>query len=315
MTDEPISQEDLVYFITASPDYLRDGICFAGRQSGLYRSDDGGNTWRFIYDSLKPQAPLPTTSIALSPNFATDKSLFAGVAGGVLRSYDGGINWLIAELPPPPPLVVCLVESPNYSEDGTLLAGTLEDGVFCSVDRGNRWNTWNFGLLDLRILAMAISPDFINDETVFVGTETGIFRSTNGGRAWRESGFPSDLAPVIGMVLSPDYQQDGTLFAGTESNGLYVSKDRGRTWNRLGQGIISPEVNAIILSPQFADNADMLILQNEALLISHDGGRSWSDWKTDKDMNQSLTAVAAPLGFGREAYLLVSQADGSIVKY
>jgi len=89
------------------------------------------------------------------------------------------------------PLVSSLVISPNYTHDGTLLAGTMEDGVFRSADRGSHWVAWNFGLLDLNVLYVAISPHFACDEILFAGTETGIFRSTNVGRAWREMDFPS----------------------------------------------------------------------------------------------------------------------------
>ena len=77
------------------------------------------------------------------------------------------------------------------------LAGTLEDGVFSSTDRGGRWGAWNFGLFDLNVLCLALSPTWTRDETVYAGTETGLYRSTNGGRAWRHSGFPSELAPAL----------------------------------------------------------------------------------------------------------------------
>jgi len=81
------------------------------------------------------------------------------------------------------PLISALATSPNFADDGTILAGSIEDGVFCSMDRGVQWAAWNFGLLDLHVLCMALSPHFGRDETVFVGTETGLFRSTNGGHA------------------------------------------------------------------------------------------------------------------------------------
>lgn len=71
----------------------------------------------------------------------------------------------------------------------------MEDGIFRSANRGERWSPWNFGLLDLNVLALAISPCFESDETIFAGTESGIFRSTNGGRAWREADFPLSWHP------------------------------------------------------------------------------------------------------------------------
>ena len=214
--------EDVVYALAASPQFDRDGVCFAGRASGLYRSADGGASWQPAYATLNLSEDLSTSAVVVSPDFASDRAVFAGVTGAILRSHDGGGSWFLTLLPSPPPVVSCLVASPDYERDGVLFAGTMEDGVFRSSDRGERWVRWNFGLLDLHVLVLALSPDFAQDETLFVGVESGIFRSTNGGRAWREVPFPTDLAPVISLAISPDFKRDGLLLAGTEAHGLYA---------------------------------------------------------------------------------------------
>ena len=106
-------------------------------------------------------------------------------------------------------------------------------------------------MLDLNVFCMAISSDFANDETLFVGTESGIFRSTNGGRAWREVDFPTEFAPVLSLAVSPDYTNDGdggVLLAGTESCGLFCSEDGGRTWTRLGEDVITEAVKRWVAS-------------------------------------------------------------------
>jgi photosystem II stability/assembly factor-like uncharacterized protein len=224
------------------------------------------------------------------------------VPGGILGSTDGGQTWQIATLPAPPPFVSDLVVSPDYVHDGTLLAGTLEDGVFRSGDRGGHWAAWNFGLLDLNILCIATSPDYANDETLFVGTESGVFRSTNGGRAWREVDFSPDLSPVLSLAISPNYTEDGILFAGTESHGLYQSRDRGRSWERLGKDAIPDVVNSILTSPQFPAKPHLLALLADALLVSRDGGRSWSEWKADLATERGLAA------------LLIGLADGEVLR-
>jgi photosystem II stability/assembly factor-like uncharacterized protein len=306
---------DIVYDLATSPNFDQDGICFAARQSGLYRSEGGGSAdWRYVYNSLELEEKLAAMAVALSPDFESDRNVFAGALGGILYSLDGGENWQVTSLASPPPLVSVIVVSPNFSRDGTLFVGTVEDGVFLSSDRGSHFHRWNFGLLDLSVLSMAISPAFADDETLFLGTETGVFRSTNGGRAWREAGFPIDYAPVISLALSPDYANDGVLFAGTEAFGLFRSDDRGKTWSRLGKDAITDVVNVIVLSPEFPGTPDILAVLGSALLISRDGGQTWTDWKAGLDLKQGVSTVVAPQGLAPDAPLLVGLVGGDVLR-
>jgi len=305
---------DITYAITTSSGFAQDGICFAARSSGLYRSDDGGRTWQFAYKSLESSAPLVTMAVVLSPDFVSDGNVFASVPGGILRSFDGGQNWDAVHLPSPPPVVVAFAISPNYVQDGILLAGTMEDGVFSTTDRGGHWAAWNFGLLDLNALCVDISADYVRDETLFLGVGSGIFRSTNGGRAWREVGFSVDLAPVLSIALSPRYSEDGILFVGTEADGLFRSDDRGRTWTRIGSNIIVDAVNDILLSPDFPERPDVLVVQPDGLHISRDGGLSWAQWTVDVAPENGLTCVAAPLGLDASAPLLIGLMDGGVLR-
>lgn len=311
---EEIEIQDIVYALAASPGFAEDGICFAARQCGLFRSEDGGGTWRCAYDSLNLEGDLITTAVAVSPDFESDRSVFAGTRGAVLSSVDGGEKWSVASLASPPPVVSTMVVSPSYVEDGKLLVGTMEDGVFLSSDRGSRYQRWNFGLLDLNVLTLVISPSFAEDETLFVGTESGIFRSTNGGRAWREVSFPIDYAPVISLALSPNYVNDGILFAGTESSGLFRSGDRGQTWECIGENAIADAVNAIVVSPEFPDTSSVLVALSTTLLISRDGGQSWADWREGLDLAQGVSAVAAPQGLAPDAPLLVGLIGGDVLQ-
>jgi photosystem II stability/assembly factor-like uncharacterized protein len=173
---------------------------------------------------------------------------------------------------------------------------------------------WNFGLLDLNVFSMAISPGFAEDETLFVGTESGIFHSTNGGRAWQETAFELDLAPVLCLALSPGYADDETLFAGTASSGLLRSADGGQSWQTVGLAAQDRAVNAIVLSPQFPGGPDILVLVDDALVVSRDGGASWSEWPRSAIQAATVTVVAAPDGLDPEATLLVGLAHGGVVR-
>lgn len=302
-------QLDIVLGIAASPTFATDGVCFAARRSGLYRSDDGGASWLPAYEWAGTEEDRTTTEVSVSPSFATDRTVFSGGRAAVLRSSDGGRTWLAAELPPPPPVVSALAVSPDYSRDGTVLAATIEDGVLRSADRGVSWAAWNFGLLDLGVLSLALSPAFGEDETAFAGVQTGLFRSTNGGRAWRETGFPGDCAPVLSLAISPNFTTDGVVLAGTEEHGLYRSLNGGDSWTQVGGGVVEGAVNAILLAPPLA-----LVLLDDAVFVSNDDGDTWVERETGGALSVGATCFAAPSGLADDAPLIVGLVEGGVAR-
>jgi len=303
MTDN-LATQTIIYDLASSPNFADSPLCFAAGNTGLLRSQDGGRTWSDALTSLNLSEALPIASVVISPAFATDKTVIAGTSGGILRSGDGGDTWQIVEFPSPPPFITSLAISPNYERDGVIFAGTLEDGVFVSRDRGYLWNTWNFGLLVLNVLALAVSPAFAEDETIYAAVESGIFRSTNGGRAWREIPFDLDHAPVISLALSPQFAEDGVVMAGTEQHGLFKSENGGQAWEHLNSADIIGSVDAILLSSEFPFKPDLLALTGGEVLISNDGAATWRPWPGAITIDEPLTAVLAPTGLDENAPLL-----------
>jgi photosystem II stability/assembly factor-like uncharacterized protein len=317
MTDELNQEsevEEIVYALAASPDFAKSGTCFSARQSGLYRSDDGGQTWNSVYGSLTLEMPLVTTSVVVSPAFPQDGLVFAGTNGGILRSSDGGKAWEVAILRTPAPLVSALAISPNFANDKTLFAGTMEDGVFRSNNLGTEWVFWNFGLYDPNILCLVVSPDYPTDNCLFAGTENGVFRSQNSAHSWKETGFSPDLGPVLSLAISPNFTRDGTLFAGTDTHGLFCSKDRGKTWQHVPGLDVTGSINALLISPEYPGKAEILALAEERLFISRDDGITWSDWQKDVKFDGDPIAVAAPSGLSAGAPLLVGLSTGNVIK-
>ena len=304
---------DSIYALSASPEFAHDGICFAARQSGLFRSADGGATWSLATGGSNRDESPPVTAVAVSPTFTSDHSVFAGGSGGILLSTDSGQRWTAVSFPAPPPLVTVLAISPNFLHDGILFAGTLEDGILRSADRGTTWTPWNFGLLDLNVLSLAIAPSFADDETIFAGTAAGVFRSTNGGRAWRDVAFPMSAAPVVSLAISPAYGTDGVLFAGTEANGLFISVDRGQDWDCRGEVLKGQAINSVILSPHFPTRSQLLVALEHQLLVSRDGGVSWLPRTPEALLGEGIAAIIAPRGIGKSVRLLVGLVDGSII--
>jgi photosystem II stability/assembly factor-like uncharacterized protein len=295
--------QDYIYGLAAAPDFATSGVCYAAHLGGLHRSGDGGRTWYPALASLGLGMPVPATSVAV----AGDGAVFVGLPGGIVSSRDSGATWSRALLPSPAPSISALAISPHFSQDGTVFAGTIEDGVFVSINRGINWQAWNIGLLDHSILCLAVSPGFGRDALVFAGTEGGIFYSANGGRYWRELGFPMEHAPVLCLALSSDYEQTGQIFAGTAANGLFSSSDRGQHWgtHSLPEGAI----NALLVTP---DQHGILALVDDLLLFSGDNGATWTPWNSGDSSGGGVASVAAPLSLGVGQPLLVGYVDGRI---
>lgn len=303
---------ETAYALAASPAFARDGICFAATSLGVYRSQDGGDRWTLLDIAPEADMQLAVTAVAVSPAFAQDRTVFAAVKGGILRSSDGGENWFAAKFPAPPPLFSDLAISPDFARDGLLLAGAMEDGVFSSTDRGVTWQPWNFGLLDLGLLCLAASPDLQQDETIFAGVETGLYRSGNGGRAWRETGLPSDCAPILCLAFVTDSPGDEAprLYAGTEQNGLFLSRDKGASWQRSAPDTLTGAVNQLLVARRANAAADILALADDGLWISCDGGHNWQALLETQD---PPSAILAPDGAGKTLFL--AQTGQGIFKY
>ena len=300
MREDNSTTKDFIYGLAASAafDAGNGGVIFAARNTGLFRSDDGGKTWQRTLPELNTDQLAAATAVALPIDFERDHTVICGMAGGLLISSDGGKTWLLPKFPLPPPMISAIALSPAFSEDGVALAATMEDGVLRSSDHGRSWVQWNFALLDLAVLSLALSPAFKHDEIVFAGTETGIFRSTNGGRAWRAVDLPVEYDPVLSLALSPNFEQDLTIFAGTESKGLLISRDAGEHWTSVGESFTFEPLNSIIISPQFAVFPEVVALSNGLAWISRDGGSKWSQLWTELALDeQEISALYAPAGF------------------
>ena len=98
---------------------------------------------------------------------------------------------------------------------------------------GTNWRAINPEGIDP--ISLAISPDFSNDNTLFMGLDgwdMGVFRSTDGGDSWQEV-YEGLRGSAHGgwVVLSPNFASDRTVFAGRGNGGV--------VWQR-GTGCIAP---------------------------------------------------------------------------
>ena len=257
--------------IVFSPNYAQDHTVFAsaGAAGFIRRSTDGGNSWVDIGPSGES-----VRSMVISPNYIHDGTLFVGTdSGHIFRSVDRGDNWEdMGVLLAGGYAVRALAISPDYANDHTLFAGVGKSwnwytgGVYRSADNGETWSAANNGLAYQEVWALAVSPDYGNDRTLFVTVwGGGIYRSTDGGNSWTEanSGQPN-RRPGNGptLVFSPDYANDRTVFYGTwgeySNGGVYRSVDGGDSWESISLGLNTRWIHSLAVPPNFKSHPIVL---------------------------------------------------------
>ncbi|MBC7236529.1 MAG: hypothetical protein H5T69_11885, partial [Chloroflexi bacterium] len=81
--------------------------------------------------------------------------------------------------------VLAVALSPEFDDDGTMLAGTANGGLFLSTDRGQHWGPVQDLPAGLIISVAAFSPSYGQDGMIFLGTtQNGVLRSDDGGLSW-----------------------------------------------------------------------------------------------------------------------------------
>jgi photosystem II stability/assembly factor-like uncharacterized protein len=237
------------FVLAVSPSYRSDRTVFAATRKGeVFRSQGDGeaDTWTQV-----SKLGERVRSLAVSPEYTKDRTLYAGTVAAVYTSSDAGVTWhrVGPRMATPPegreeePGALVAI-SPAYGEDGTLFAGT-DNGLHVTRDAGQSWKAVVAGPLreSSRIEAVAVSPDYENDQTVIVSTrERGLLRSTDGGMSFRQVGtelldanlLVADFSnPTSAPVqFSPTFATDRTIFAYAQTV-VVRSTDGGDSWEIL----------------------------------------------------------------------------------
>lgn len=281
---------------------------------GVYRSSDGGATWRrtnlreagtrvLIFDPGNPSRLFAVTNVGLHVTTDAGESwrllwregrlsrlvidpvdsnrLYMLSEGGVFVSADGGRT----VTPVSAAAVGGIVGTIIASGPGVVLAGS-EKGVYRSDDSGRGWRTSNVGIQEVSVRSLAIDPS--DPEVVFAATPLGIYATDNGGETWGE---PIPGSPVSGVVVI-DPEHPSTLYAGG-GTGVHKSTDGGRTWQINGS--LVEQIAALVIDP---DDSRRLFAAYRSLHGSLDGGESWRTLFSPEDLYASgwytprLTAIA-----------------------
>jgi photosystem II stability/assembly factor-like uncharacterized protein len=268
--------------------------------NGVYRSDDGGKTWKNV--GLKASEHIGR--IAIDPKdsetvYVAAQGPLWGPGGdrGLYKTTDGGKSWKkilsISEntgvtdvvIDPQNPETIYAASYQRRRHMWTLINGGPESAIYKSTDAGATWNKLKAGLptTDLGRVGLAISP--VDSNVLYATVEAadrkgGIFRSSDRGGSWeRRNEFDVGAMYYARMVADPknvDRIYVMNVF-------LMVSDDGGKTLRRLGEKSKHVDNHEIWIDP--ADNNHYLVGCDGGIYESYDRGANW-EFKSNLSITQ-----------------------------
>ncbi len=209
----------------------------AGGERGVYKTTDGGVTWRNV---LSVDEHTGAADIVLDPSdpdviyvstLQRERRAYSYVGGGpgsgIWKSTDGGESWTRLREGLPTSDMGRIGLDVSWSHPATVYAVVegSEQGVYRSDDAGASWRRtsdiasipWYFG--EIRV-------DPVDPERVYhLGVQLQV--STDGGSSWSRTGS-GPHSDQHALWISPE--NPALLILGNDG-GLYVSRDRGASWD------------------------------------------------------------------------------------
>ena len=274
---------------------------------GVYRSDDGGATWRA--SGLAGQAVRAIVQSDMDPRL-----MLAGTLDGVYRSRDDGAQWdrispehhadlhnfdsLLIDPRNTDVIYAGTYHLPWKTTDGgahwqPITSGMIDDsdvmsitldpanpdrvyasacsGIYHSDNSGEKWAKYG-GIPFPSRRTQIIRQDPANASIVYAGTTDGLWKTTNGGTTWARITAPGWT--ISAVIL--DTRRAGRIILGVEGLGIYVSNNSGATFSASNDGFTHRQVREVVADATRPERM-LLMLTNavEPLYATTDGGRSW----------------------------------------
>ena len=229
---------------------------------GIYKSIDGGSTWKAINHGLENQfGPVNLLALAIDPSNAnivyaagpdvTDPSV---TYKAIYETLDGGENWVITKYSIRSFAIHLALAIDPVNPNTVYAGGSVGNGtVWKSTDGGYFWTIVNVGV-DYRSTVLALVIDPTNTNILYAGTTSlGIYKSIDGGVTWNafSDGLPyyeyngqQTFSSVNSIVIDP--LTPSTVYAATY-NGVF--KTSGGSWSALNAGLTNLGINTLAMVP------------------------------------------------------------------
>lgn len=234
----------------------------AGGLNGVWKSSDSGRSWRKISEHVNVE------SLAIDPR--RGDTIYVGTWRQAWRSDDGGANWKhIAEGMVLDTDVFNIHIDPR-SPDSVWIATC--GWVYNTKNRGDLWTRYRDGFENRRVHDIVTDPT--RPDIVYAGSVAGLYRTTDAGKNW--SLLSRDNLVINTILVDP--RRPDRILLGTEGDGVYVSTDRGKTFNRSSSGLYNLKITSVVPDPSTRGTLYAVVYFGGAasgIWKSADAGRGW----------------------------------------
>ena len=280
---------------------------FGGADGGVWKTTDGGLTWRGVWPSdapgaigaivIDPQDPRRVWVGTGEPNLRNDISY----GDGLWLSTDGGARWRNVGLRGTWAIANVVVDPTNSKRVWVAAIGNpyrdgSERGIYRTTDGGRTWQRTLYLGPSSGASDVAVDPQHPN--LVFAGIWQfrrvpwsfssggpldGVFKSTDYGATWRRvhgNGLPSGDMGRIGLAVAPLRQAQDRIYAVIQSKAgvLWRSDDGGARWRLMSRDTLLDQrpfyFSRIAVDPS---NANHVFFSSEDLIETRDGGTTFDD--------------------------------------
>jgi photosystem II stability/assembly factor-like uncharacterized protein len=246
-----------------------------------YRSTDRGTTWSTEYPGSIAFSAIDSGGV-LWGNYALDGTVYFRYGGdGSLRVYRTQLGSLLPVSRDIHPHFIVAPSGTRYAY--------MDIGNILARCPGREYSTW------LAATGEGMPPYF---SWFNINARTGVFHmfgydtvrakvfhatSTDSGGHWstRTFDFPDSVSATFGQA---SLTTDGILFYNAEESigatyrqELFRSTDDGVTWEVVALGLPGSTVQSIVQADSLTLYGSSYGNRGSVLMISHDGGRSWSE--------------------------------------
>lgn len=281
-------------------------VIYVGAASGgIFKTTDGGNSWKPIFDDQDVSSIGSLTVAPSSPNIVwagTGETFLirpaVAMGNGIYRSDDAGRHWKHKGLEKTGRIgrVVVHPRNPDIVYAcalGHAFGPQPERGVYRTTNGGETWE--QVLKVDEQTGCSDVAIDPNDPQTLFAGMwqldiktwklnsggpGSGVYVSRDGGTSWQKlvgRGLPPADHVVGKTAVAVSASRPGLVFALIEdaTPGLYRSEDSGATWRLVQEDHVlaerAPYYVRFAIAP---DNENVLYFASVSWSVSLDGGRS-----------------------------------------